>query len=309
MHRLTRPRVEDAAVIFELISAYDTSVIGAPDTTLDDVADDLSEPGCDLDSDSWTGYDGDGRLVSYAFACRKGDSDLVMVDVVVRPGAEGIEGDLWPLVLDRARELAAEKGHAQATAEIGIYRDDEAKRRLVTDLGFASATSFHRMRIDFDGPVKEPEPLPGVTLETGVTDEVRRAAHAVQQEGFAQHFGFVPVDYDHWFERRDAKSTHDWAQLTLARVDGEPAAMLQSSNEFVPDEDCGYVGWLAVLPKFRGRGLGGYLLRRAFAQDAERGRVGTILHVDSNNVTPALGLYTSAGMRPVLVMDAWRRTA
>jgi hypothetical protein len=29
--------------------------------------------------------------------------------------------------------------------------------------------------------------------------------------------------------------------------------------------------------------------------------------VDTNNTTPALRLYESVGMRPVLVIDVWRR--
>jgi len=56
----------------------------------------------------------------------------------------------------------------------------------------------------------------------------------------------------------------------------------------------------------RGRGVAKHLLGHAFHLDASTGRAGTILHVDSNNPTPALGLYESVGMRPVLVIDVWR---
>jgi len=62
-----------------------------------------------------------------------------------------------------------------------------------------------------------------------------------------------------------------------------------------------------VLPTARGRGLARLLLRQAFAEDARRGQMGTLLHVDTNNVTPALDLYLSVGMRAVLVVDVWRR--
>lgn len=308
MHQgISRPRAEDAAAIYELISAYDTSVIGAPDMTPEDVADELAEPGFDLEKDGWLWHDADGRLVGWAWACRKGDSENVDVEVIVRPGVDGVGDELWRLALERAKELAAEAGHAHATADIGIYRDDDGKRKIAAEQGFAAATGFHRMRIDFDGPVEAPAPPPGVSLHTGETDEARREAHAVHQEGFAEHFGFVKVDYDHWYERRQAQSINDWSQLTLARLDGESAAMVHCTNMFLPDENCGYVATLAVRPEFRGRGLGRFLLHHAFAQDAARGRKGTILHVDSNNTTPALGLYTSAGMRPVLVIDVWRR--
>ncbi|TMR98515.1 GNAT family N-acetyltransferase [Nonomuraea basaltis] len=307
MHTIRRPRLEDAAAIHELVAAYDTSVIGRPDMTLDDIADELVEPGFDRDKDGWLAYDADGTLVAWAWACANGDSDLVEIEVITRPGVEGLADELLGTVTGRARELAAERGHDGVTADLGIYRVDQAKQVLAKAHGFEPATSFHRMRIDHEGPVEPPAVPAGVTLHTGESEEVRREAHRVQQEGFAQHFGFVKADYEQWYERRQAQSVTDWSQLTLARLDGRPAAVLIGTNQFLADEDCGYVLTLAALPEFRGRGLGRFLLRNAFAADAARGRKGTILHVDSNNTTPALGLYESAGMRPVMVIDVWRR--
>ncbi|MBB5780936.1 GNAT family N-acetyltransferase [Nonomuraea jabiensis] len=308
-HTLGRPRLADAPAIHELIAAYDTAVIGSPDMTLDDVADELAELGFDRDRDGWLARDGDGRLDGWAWACRVGDSDTVNVEVIVRPGVTGLDDRLWPLVIGRAGELAAEAGHDGATLHIGVYRADTAKRATAQARGFEPGTSFHRMRIDHStGGSAEPlAPLAGLTLHTGESEDARREAHRVHQEGFAEHFGFVPVDYDAWYSRRQSQSTTDWSQLTLARLDGRPAGVLIANNQFVPDEGCGYVATLAVVPEFRGRGLGRFLLRHAFAADAARGRKGTILHVDSNNTTPALGLYESAGMRPVLVIDVWQR--
>ncbi|GAA0951426.1 hypothetical protein GCM10009560_72160 [Nonomuraea longicatena] len=310
-HRLRRPVVEDAAAIHGLISVYDRSVIGFVDSTLDDISDELTEPDFDRDNDGWIAEDPGGRIDGWAWACRTGTGSNVRVEVVVRPGVEGLSGRLWTLVLGRAAEIAAELGHGSVVADIGIYRADDHRRAEAGAHGFEPGTAFHRMRIDFGGPVEEPQPQPGVTLHTCAAgpegEEVRRQAYRVHQEGFAEHFGFASVDYETWFARREAASTHDWSQLVVARVDGEPAAMVQSTNIFAAEEGCGYVATLAVLPRFRGQGLGRHLLYHAFAGDVARGRVGTILHVDSNNTTPALGLYTSAGMRPVLVIDVWRR--
>lgn len=307
MHTIRRPRAEDAAAIHELSAACDMAALGVSDTTLGDVEEVLAEPELDLDRDGWLAHDADGRLLAWAWAVGLGASDLVEIEVSVRPGVDGLAERLWPLVLDRARELARERGHDTATADVVVYRADEAKRALAEKYGFEPSTSFYRMRIDFDGPVEPPAEPPGLTLHTGESDAIRREAHRVQQEGFADHYGFVPSGYDLWFERRQQQSANDWSQLILARVDGRPAAVLHGNDQFVVDQHCGYVATLAVLPEFRGRGLGRFLLRRAFAADAARGRKGTILHVDSNNVTPALGLYESAGMRPVLIMDVWRR--
>ncbi|PZG18293.1 GNAT family N-acetyltransferase [Nonomuraea aridisoli] len=307
MHRISRPRPDDAAAIHELVATYDTAVIGAPDSTLEDIADELAEPGFDRDKDGWLAHGPGGRLDGWAWAFRKGDSDQVDVEVIVRPGVPGLAEELWRAVLARAAELGEERGHDAVTLDIGVYRADEAKQARVKELGFEPATSYHRMRIDHHGPVEPPAVPAGLTLHSGESEEVRREAHRVHQEGFAEHFGFVPVGYEQWYEHRQASSATDWSQLTLARLDGRPAGLLIGNDQFLSDEGCGYVATLAVLPEFRGRGLGRLLLRHAFAADASRGRKGTILHVDAGNTTPALDLYESAGMRPVMVIDIWRR--
>jgi mycothiol synthase len=143
--------------------------------------------------------------------------------------------------------------------------------------------------------------------EGGHTDAVRRAAHQVSMASFTDHFGHVDTPYDEWYETHEARSTFDWSHLVVLELDGKPVAVLECNNQFVEDENCGYVAKVGVLAEARGRGLAKYLLRRAFATDAAAGRAGTILHVDTNNTTPALGLYTSVGMKPFLVIDVWRR--
>ncbi|WP_169950153.1 GNAT family N-acetyltransferase [Microbispora sp. H11081] len=298
---IRRPVSGDAAAIHDLVAEHDIQVTGKPDWTLDDIADTLGE--LDLERDSWVIGSG-GRLLGWGYARRKGGSDNVDIDVQARePGAAAL---LWDLVLGRAGHLAREAGHDHAVVDVSVYEQDTVMREAAKERGFAPATSFHRMRADHSGV--RPLSLPGVTVEAGSPGggEVLRAAHAVQQEAFAEHFGFVPATFEEWAGEMEASSANDWTQLLLARVHGEPAAMLLGTNHFVPDENCGYVRTLATRPAFRGRGLGRLLLTWAFEADERRGRAGTILHVDGNNTTPALGLYRSVGMRSVLVIDVWR---
>ncbi|GIH71036.1 GNAT family N-acetyltransferase [Sphaerimonospora thailandensis] len=298
---IRRPDRADAMAVHELVAEHDAEVIGKPDWTFQDIADTLAE--IDLANDAWVLHAGD-RMVGWGYAQRKGMSDNVDIDVQARdPEAADL---LWDMVLGRAAGLAREAGHERARVDVSLYAQDAAMRAAAGTRGFEPATGFHRMRIDHQGT--ERASLPGVTVDRGAPgrDEPLRTAHAVQQEAFAEHFGFVPMTFEEWAEQMEASSANDWNQLLLARVDGEPAAMLLGTDHFVPDENCGYVRTLAVRPRFRGRGLGRLLLRRAFADDERRGRVGTILHVDSNNVTPALDLYLSVGMRPVLAIEVWR---
>ncbi|TQM79112.1 ribosomal protein S18 acetylase RimI-like enzyme [Saccharothrix saharensis] len=297
------PHPDDAEPILGLVHAYTTAVIGFADYTLDDMRDELSRPGFDLARDAWLVLDAAGAPVGYATANGKSGSDQVDVDVVSADPA--VADWLFTRVLDRAREIGRAGGHEEVTVDQGVYRDDTALRARVAALGFAAATTFHRMRIDHVGAVPPPAPVPGLVLRQGVREDVRRVAHEVWNASFDGHFGFVPKPYGQWHAELEARSTFDWPGLWLAELDGRPAGFLAWTDQFA-DEKCGYVGHLGVVPEARGRGVAKHLLGHAFHLDAAAGRVGTILHVDSNNPTPALTLYESVGMRPVLVIDVWR---
>lgn len=301
------PEIADAERILDLVVAYNTPIVGYGDFTLDDVRDELTEPGFDRVTDGWLVFDRQGALVGYGWAMgQRGDGDIVDVESIA------LDPQVGRWLLDRALERAAgigrSRGLDQVTVDKTIYRGDEAMTGLATGLGFQPATTFHRMRIDHDGPVPMPEPPPGMLVHEGAYDDaIRRAAHHLSMSSFAEHFGHTDTPYEHWLETHEARSVFDWSQLTVVEADGEPVALCECNDAFVEDENCGYVMRIGVLKQARGRGLAKYLLRRAFAVDAAAGRSGTILHVDTNNTTPALGLYESVGMRPSLVLDVWRR--
>jgi mycothiol synthase len=306
--RLSRPTLDDATAIYRLVAACDTDILGHPDLTPDDIAAELKEPGFNRDTDGWLAHDPAGRLVGWAWACRKGDSDNVDVTVVARTAEGAVAGHLWPLVQRRAVEIARELGHDRVVMDTGAYRSDAHRREQLTSQGFEHAATFQRLRIDHEIHRVHPKAPAGVVLRTG--DEgvaVRQLGHEIRNESFADHFGFVPTEYPEWAAGLEASGSHDWAQLRVVTIAGEPAAMLLGTDSFVDDENCGYVRTLGVRKRFRGRGLARYLLRLAFADDAARGRVGTYLHVDSVGA-PAVALYVSEGMRSTLVMDVWRKT-
>jgi mycothiol synthase len=294
--------IDDAPIILDIITAHETPLIGQANATLEDVADELVEPGWEAETDGWLVFADDDTPVGWGWACRKGSSDIVDISVFRRPGHDDIAEWLWDRSVERALEMNAGR------IDIGVYPHDELGRGLAANRGFAPATTFMRMRIDHPMGVGYPSPLDGVELCHGTTDEqVRRDFLDVRNEAFADHFGFVYKEYDEWVTEREASSAHDWSLVHVAYIDGEPAASILRTNNFVPDENCGYVLTLGTRPKYQGRGLAGHLLRYAFAGDAEQGRVGTILHVDTNPDRPALGLYRKHGMREVLQIDVWRK--
>ncbi|NUS00761.1 MAG: GNAT family N-acetyltransferase [Kribbellaceae bacterium] len=299
------PSIDDAQAILDLVGAYNISVIGFADWTLDDVRDSFNAPEFDAARDAWLVFDGE-QLTGFGWVFGKGDHRQLDQDVV----ADDLELERWLLdrVEERTREFARSYGHPSVQLDTVAYRADAARRERLAGYGYTCGTTFHRMRIDHGGPVAAPEVPAGVTVRRGAFDEAtQRAAHAVLNAAFEGQFGFTPRSFEEWHAAQENHSAFDWSQLTLLEVDGKAVAMLAANDQFVEDEDCGYVGRIAVLEKARGKGLAKFLLRDQFAADAAAGRAGTILHVDTNNPTPALGVYLSVGMQAVLVMEVWRR--
>lgn len=307
-YTVRRATVDDAQTILDITAAHNVPLIGDPNATLDDVTDELVEPGFDLATDGWLVSSADAGAVGWGWVCRNGTSNKIDIAVYLRPGHETVAAWLWQQAQQRAIEIGRELSHEAITIDSGLYPSDKLVRDLAADDGFAVATSFVRMRIDHHQRVPVPPPPDGVELRHGTDVEVRRHAHAVRNESFADHFGNVDKTFEEWSTDREASSSHDWSLVHVAYVDGEPAATLVRTNNFLQDEDCGYVLTLGTSPRYQGRGLAGYLLRYAFADDAALGRTGTILHVDTNPERPALGLYKRHGMREVLTIDAWRRS-
>lgn len=303
-HSWRRPTPDDAAAVFALVAAHNTAVVGFADFTLDDARDQLTEPGFDPTTDGWLVHDPGGELCGFGWVFGEPDSDQVETEIITDD--ETVADWLLDQIVTRAGAMAAAAGYGAPRMGLNIYRDAAPQRAWAESRGFAPATTFHRMRIDHGGPVAPPAVPDGVEIRRGPGDEAfRREAHAVLMSSFAEHFGWVQIGFDEWHERVDSAASDDWTQLQVAYVDGVPVAMVFGHNGFVEDEGCGYVRNIGVLDEFRGRGLARLLLQQAFADDVERGRQGTLLHVDTNNTTPALDLYVGVGMRPVLVVDVW----
>jgi mycothiol synthase len=270
---LPRPAtVDDAEIIHAVQSAHEIPLIGRPNSTLEDVRDELVEPDFAVGVDGFLIFPAADptTAVGWGWACRKGASDIIDVSIAVHPEHGAVRSWLLDAALRRAVEIGRELGHPRIRVFAGVHRADEPTADLLRTDGFEHSTTFSRMRIDHQGPVPTPVPPEGIELRDGSDPQVRRDAVDVRNAAFADHFGFVPQTVERWSADREASSAHDWAMLHVAYDGGEPVALLLRTNNFVPDENCGYVLTLGVAPKHQGRGLGGYLLRHAFALDIPR---------------------------------------
>jgi mycothiol synthase len=296
--------LEDAPAIAELLLASDTAVLGRSDYTLTEVEGDLRRS--DLEHTGW--YDESGTLIGYGWVGRFEQTTKVEIDAYVRPEHDASLGDEVLATLEaRGLELVAEAGHDHALFDTAAYREDERTRGWLADRGFQIATTFTRMRIDLPGALTAPELPTGVVVRrSGAEDDDLRLALDIHEKAFTEHYGHAPRTFER-FREQFHEHGPEWSSLWIGDVDGAPSGLLIGTQQFVEEENGGYVRIVGVLPEARGRGLAKALLQTYFAAAQEAGRTAVLLHVDQANVTNALGLYESVGMRSVLQIDAWAK--
>ncbi|RST10275.1 GNAT family N-acetyltransferase [Streptomyces sp. WAC05374] len=298
-------RMEDAPHICELLNTIDTIEIGAPETDLHSVEADLTHPEADLAQDSWLAFE-DGRLVAYALVWCESGGERVDMDHYVLPGHQAAGERLLEAAEERCRSVARGNGATRAVVHLHLNQRPTTDTAILTRRGWRTVRRYQVMVRDLT-PHQEPlpEPPPGVTLSACTDEAGRRRAHALVQETFAEHFDHQPRTYEQWLDDIDAARL-DWSLVWVAAVEGAgDAAVLVSRND---RSGMGWIGRLGVVKDMRGRGLGGHLLRHAFAVYAGLGRDTLGLGVDTLNESGALRLYEAHGMRLHYAVDTWEVT-
>ncbi|MGH8969523.1 MAG: GNAT family N-acetyltransferase, partial [Actinomycetes bacterium] len=251
-------------------------------------------------------YAEDGSLVAYGWVGLDGGSSKVELDAYVHPDHDASLG--VELVADlerRGADLASAVGHHDVVYDTAAYREDDRTQKWLRARGFEIGTTFTRMRIDLDSSVDLSDAHPAITRrESDNSEDELRVAHALDEESFAGHYGHVPKTFEQW-RARLVEHGPGWARLWLAETDGMPVGLLIGTRQFEDTDDAGYVRRLGVVPAGRGKGVAKALLRTYFEAARAEGRTAVLLHVDVANVTGALALYESVGMRAVLQMDAF----
>jgi len=294
---------DDLDAVCDLIAESDLATVGFVDFTPGEIAVDLAK--ASFETTGW--FDENGTLVGYGWLRRIEATNQVELDIYVRPSYDaGLGHEMLARLEERARELAAEAGHAEPWTGMGVYRQDVRTQEWLRAAGYRTDTTFTRMRIDFDQTADSDDNATATDVVVRrVTDEADlRVAHDIDEESFLEHYGNVPISYESWLVRVTERGA-DHAQVFLAYVDERPVGVLISTRDFEHEDNAGYIRTLGVLPAGRGRGVGTAMLRDYFARARAEGRSAVMLHVDVANVTGALRLYESVGMRVVLEIDAW----
>jgi mycothiol synthase len=160
--------------------------------------------------------------------------------------------------------------------------------------GWRATRHSWTMARDLAPPLPEPAWPPGISVRPGVETDAR-AAHALDQANFADHYGFVPMRFEDW--RSIAAGYRSEPALWMLAFNGPELVGLSLNSVGTPEDPAlGYVGDLGVRRDQRGKGLGLALLHATFRLLADRGCTQVQLDVDTENLTGATRLYERAGM-------------
>jgi ribosomal protein S18 acetylase RimI-like enzyme len=311
---------DDVAAIAGLIRAVDIAGCGHTSTNIEEVNDMLEAPDCRWAHGCATVWRGDDLVGALVVSDGLSQHRGWMVDVYCKPGdprAHGINGALIEAGVREGRTRFdlrfPDPDEPMQDAKAGAYANDGGLRADLEERGFVEVRRYWRMTVDHWSM----DTLAEGGMSSGLADQVRsdtaalaahgyvmrpfrdvepewRAVHATHSASFLDHFDFTPIDYETWRGHHSGQ-TEDPTQWLVVEHEGGIVAYVLGSNRYA-SEDGGYVASLGVLPEHRGRGLARALLRARLADDAARGYVSTMLHVDATNPTGATALYESVGM-------------
>jgi mycothiol synthase len=286
--RLTAPVAADAAGVTEVVAALESSLYGPSTFTQADLEAEWSE--IDVERDTRVVRDGD-RVVGYRAVRERGE--LWRVEGYVHPEAAG--RGIGRLIASGLEEEAAR--HGARRIQNNVLEADSAARWLLESLGYSAVRVFREMRIELEAPPRPPEWPDGLRVVPFDPAEDAREFHAAQQEAFADHWDFTPLDFESWSK----------VNLGSERFDPTLWCVLRAGEEIAAGTICtgqtyggGFVRELFTRRPWRRQGVGAALLADTFSRFWERGERSVGLGVDAASDTGAFRLYERAGMKPAL---------
>jgi mycothiol synthase len=179
-----------------------------------------------------------------------------------------------------------------------LWPDARAQQDLLSRLGFAALAPLLYLARDVTYPwVEPPNPTDGAWIPFGT--QTRAEFARVLTESYVDSLdcpeltGLRPID--DVIAAHQSSGQFDPALWELLDIGGQPAGCVLLAR--LPDAGALDLVYMGVVPRFRRRGVGALLVRRAFQRCRESRARRLSVVVDQRNA-PALRLYERYGLRP-----------
>jgi mycothiol synthase len=295
--RLRPAQMTDIPAVAQLILDVCTA---DGDPTIADSAEDLqqywSEPGFNLEEDTWVAETPDGRIVGFEECYDRHAHAALEGDGYVHPDflGQGIGTALMKALEARARGIMKQAApDLRVRIRNGMNMRDGRARDLHENEGYHPVRFSWRMEIQLEEAPPAPKLPQGIELRPFIVDEHARQVFDAVDESFRDHWGHTPMRYDVWRNNTILRETFD-PSLWFIAWDGDEIAGVSLCRYQMSD---GWVSTLGVRRPWRKKGLARALLLHSFNEFYKRGTKTIGLGVDAENQTGATKLYQSAGMK------------
>lgn len=294
--------LDDLPAVVEVMNAVTQHDGGKPDTTVDYMQRYWQGDDLNLSTDTWLVHAPGGQVVGFAQFIADAPPSPYDTDTWTHPdfADSGVGEALLQWIDERAAQAmtSVPAGVPVSIDHIYIYSSNVGLQQRLEKFGYRRERVFHRMQIDFNGALPEPQLADGIAIRSFRRGAEERAAYDAFVEAQADEWGQEdPLPFDKWlYYFIETESDFDPGSWFLA-VEGDTIvgyALCRWTRAGQP----GYctVRYLAVRPAWRKRGIGLALLHAAFGEMRQRGYRGAGLGVDATSYTGADRLYLRAGM-------------
>jgi len=290
--------MDDVSAVTELLNAAEVAEWGEPDFTEDELRDDWEHFHGDPGKSITLVVAPDNTLVGYMAITDNGHG-AIEADGYSHPGWVGKGIGTW-LIQESERMaqdiIAGLPSTQRVTIRSFTAGSNERGLALLENEGYDAIRHFWRMEIEFDGPLPQPEWPSGVRIADARENVDEPGLYTVIETAFSEHFQLTPKqDFDAWLLER---KRHGFDPALWAVV-WHGDEMIGAGLGRMTGEGTGWISLLGVRKDWRGRGIGRAILLHLLNRFKERGAPSVALGVDAANVTGAIRLYESVGMKPV----------
>lgn len=196
----------------------------------------------------------------------------------------------WSEAMARHREEETRDGY-RVTMFNYTSTVNRAAQALLESEGYEIAKVFRRMRIELSerpAPVEWPA---GYSVPRYESARDERAYFQAIESAFAEHWSASPRTFEHWSKSWQSEGFDPDLLVQLVHDDRIVGTCCGK-----PVGDGGWIGYVAVIPEYRRRGLAKKLLQESFGRFWDKGFRIVDLGVDSENRQSAIDLYLGMGM-------------
>jgi len=305
--------LDDAQSVVDLFNAHSQHLHGWKNCELDDMINEWTSPGLNLEEVVRVVENQDGKVIGYVEVWDTSQPYVVKyVWAILHP--DHWDKDLYREMLAWAENCARNRialapENARVVMSQGTSNKDLPRIAAIENYGYNLVRNFYRMMIEFDQTPPDPILPEGIVIVPIDIDSELKDALLAADEGFRDHWGYVdrPIDetLKQWQHHIENDKNFDPSLWYLAKDGSQIAGICYCANKMSEDPDMAWVNQLAVRKPWRRRGLGMALLQTAFAEFYRRGKKRAGLGVDATSLTNATRLYEKAGMHVTLTFNTY----